>query len=301
MGNTRKSSWRMYSAWNYEKETEDLDKASEQGWQLVKGGCFHNKFEKNPGVRYRYQLDYGRIDNMGRYIETFREQGWEYINSTFNGWHYFRKAWDPSLPEEAFRIYTDRESIHEMNTRWGRLALWIAISLACFALYYGVQLVRTPQLPLLIMTLTFVLESGLLIRGWLIMRNPDSGRSRKGDSAMLTVMIAVILLGAAGSITLLSMRPHVHTSQQASGLDYPITNESWVNFEVKYADNYYLDLDMKADRPMTFEILNERGEPVYTKTELSFCGEDIRVHLPSGSYSFSLSCDTGFRIDTSID
>ena len=80
-----KNSYKMYSAWNYQKEVEDLNKASEQGWQLVRGGCFHSRFVKNPDVQFRYQLDFGKIEDMGRYIETFREQGREYINSTFNG------------------------------------------------------------------------------------------------------------------------------------------------------------------------------------------------------------------------
>ena len=35
-----KRSYRIDSAWNYQKEIEDLDRASEQGWQLVRGGCF---------------------------------------------------------------------------------------------------------------------------------------------------------------------------------------------------------------------------------------------------------------------
>ena len=94
MAGETKTSFKMYSAWNYQKEIEDLNKASLEGWQLKKGGGFHSTFVKNPDVCYRYQLDYGRIDDMGRYIETFREQGWEYINSTFNNWHYFRKAYD---------------------------------------------------------------------------------------------------------------------------------------------------------------------------------------------------------------
>ena len=104
-----KRSFRMYSAWNYMQEVEDLNKMSDEGWQLVRGGCFHSKFVKNPDIRYRYQLDYQKIDDMARYIEIFREQGWEYVNSTFNGWHYLKKLYDPALPDEAYEIFTDRE------------------------------------------------------------------------------------------------------------------------------------------------------------------------------------------------
>ncbi len=66
MSKTRKTSFKAYPAWNYEKEIEDLNAASEKGWQLVRGGCFHSTFEKNPDIRYRYQLDFRRIDNLGR-------------------------------------------------------------------------------------------------------------------------------------------------------------------------------------------------------------------------------------------
>ena len=96
----------FYSAWNYELEIEDLNKMSEQGWQLIRGGgLFSNKFKKNPDIQYRYQLDFQpSIEDKGRYIETFREQGWEYVNSTFNGWHYFRKLYDATKPEEEYEI-----------------------------------------------------------------------------------------------------------------------------------------------------------------------------------------------------
>ena len=40
MAKDRKTVWKMYSAWNYEKEIEDLNRASEQGWNLVKGRSF---------------------------------------------------------------------------------------------------------------------------------------------------------------------------------------------------------------------------------------------------------------------
>ncbi len=64
MAKNRKISFKTYPAWGYEKEIEDLDRASEQGWQLVKGGCFHSSFVKDPKVRYRYQMDLSRAGNI---------------------------------------------------------------------------------------------------------------------------------------------------------------------------------------------------------------------------------------------
>ena len=72
-------------------------------------------------------------------------------------------------------------------------------------------------------------------------------------------------------------------------------------FTVKYRDNYFLDLDMRADRPMTFSILNENGEPVFTRTETNFHQENILLTLPVGTYSLSMSSETGFNLDMSIE
>ena len=77
MAKNYKYSFKLYSSWNYENELEDLNKYSERGWQLVKDGMFHRKFVKNENIRYRYQMDFRRIEDKVRYIETFREQGWD--------------------------------------------------------------------------------------------------------------------------------------------------------------------------------------------------------------------------------
>ena len=54
----QKISHAAYAAWDYKKEIEDLNKKSQEGWQLVKGGCFKSIYEQNDQVCYRYQLDY---------------------------------------------------------------------------------------------------------------------------------------------------------------------------------------------------------------------------------------------------
>ena len=301
MEKTRKTVWRVYSAWNYEKEAEDLNKASEEGWQLVKARSFCSTFEKNPGVRWRYQLDYGRIDNMGRYIETFREQGWEYINSTFNHWHYFRKAYDPALPEEAYEIFTDRESLREMNKSWVRMALIAIVLLAGFAVSRGIEMITRPRLPVLAQLLAFLLEIALLLRGVLIMRNPEASRNRRHDSAILTAILAVALLGAAAAIPLTVLRPSLSTEQRLDAVEAPIVDNRWVDFTVKYPDNYFLDLELEAEKPMTFAIYNEAGEAVYTCTESSFQQKDIRLRLEPGTYQYSMSCESGFKLKCNLD
>ena len=291
-----KTSWRMYSAWNYEKEIEDLNRASDQGWQLVKGGCFHSRFVRNPDIRYRYQLDYTKPEEMGRYIELFREQGWEYVNSTFNGWHYFRKLYDPSLPEEEYEIFTDRESLLEMNGRWARLALILGIFLAVMALVCAVRAILRPHLPVLVQLLTFAVEAAVLLRGAAIMRSPDASRKRRGDSAFLTVFILVILLGCIGSSILGGMRPRFQTQQQADSVSEPVTDNRWMDFDIPYPDFYYLDLEADSEQPLSFAILNEAGEEVYSAAGTSIQEEGVRIRLPRGHYTFSMSCESGYSI-----
>ncbi len=301
MAKNRKLSFRFYSAWNYEKEIEDLNAASEKGWQLENGGCFHSSFVRNPDIRYRYQMDYRRIDNMGRYLETFREQGWEYVNSTFNGWHYFRRIYDPALPEETYEIFTDRQSLREMNNRWARLALIMGAVLAALAVFSAVRLILHATLPTLIQTLLFAIESAVLIRGGLVMRDPDASRSRRYDSLFLALLLAVLLAGATSSITLSALRVNFTTDQRAESVNAPFTDQQCGEFEIRYRDSYYLDLDLEAAEPMTLTLFGPDGKVVYTVTESDFHRKNIRMTLPRGKYTFSIDVTSGYHWEGSLD
>ena len=295
-----KTSFRAYSAWDYEHEIEDLNKASEQGWQLVKGGAFHSRFEENPDVRYRYQIDFGKVDNIGRYIETFREQGWEYINSTFNGWHYFRKAYDPDLPEEAYEIYSDRQSLSEMQRRWARFAMIMGIIILAFAVVFGIRAFRQLNWPNAIQFLVLFIESIVLIRGAAIMRSPDTSKNRRGGNAFITAFLVIIIVGAVSIITLGSIRPSFTTSQRTASMDSPKVDDRWLDFDVKYPDNYYLDLELTAEKPVTVKIVGDDGNVVYTQTSADYKEDDIRVRLSRGHYWLLLSAESGFDVECKL-
>ena len=295
-----KKSFRIYAAWNYQNEIEDLNKASLEGWQLVKGGCFFSKYVKNPDICYRYQMDFGKIDDMGRYIETFREQGWEYINSTFNGWHYFRKLYDPNLPEEAYEIFTDKESMLEMNKRWATIASAIGILWVLIAILNTIKMINHPKLPTLVILVTVIIEAIVLLRGGMIMRNPHSSRNRKGNNTFIVLFIVFVLLGTSAYLFLDSKRPYFTTEQQASSIDHPIVENRWSSFDIFYKDNYYFDISFNASKPMTLSIIDENDNVVFAKTDTSF-NDEIKLKLPKGTYTYAITCTTGFHVKCSVE
>ena len=296
-----KNSYKVYTAWNYEKEIEDLNKASEEGWQLVKGGCFHSRFQKNTDVQYRYQLDYRKLDDPARYISTFREQGWEYINSTFNGWHYFRKLYDPSLPEEEYEIFTDQESVREMNGRWLRIATGLGIALALVAVLYAIRMIIKPQLPMLILLLMIALESFFLLRGAMLMRDQKNRNRKNGESGLFFAFIASLIIGIVSSLILTSQRPYLQMQSQSESITEPIINQEFCTFEIKYPDRYYIDLEIDAKAPFTFTIQDEQGSTVYSVTESALEEKDIPLKLSRGKYLCIISCEDGYLVKTSID
>ena len=59
MKNTKKTkrTFQFFAAWDYEFEEQEFNRMSEQGWQLVSGGSFSQKYEYDDSVIYRYRLD----------------------------------------------------------------------------------------------------------------------------------------------------------------------------------------------------------------------------------------------------
>lgn len=290
----------MYPAWNYQGEIRELNRQSEQGWQLIRGGTFSNKYKKNPNVRYRYQLDYpGTVDDMGRYIETYREQGWEYVTSTFNGWHYFRKPYDPSVPEERYEIFTDQSSLREMLGRWIKLATVISIVVALFMAIYVVALVLMPNLPKLIYVIMFLLELIFLSLGIRRMKNPTKTRALVRDQVLLISFFATLIVGLSCAVYLNAHR-HI-TINSTSAYMEPIPKDvtastEWCDFDIAYTDNYFANLHIEADSPMCFTIMDASGETVYAVTEASLDVSRIKLHLKKGNYRIYFSDFAGGKM-----
>lgn len=295
-----KVSHKAFAAWDYEKELEELNRKSLEGWQLVKGGCFKSVFEQDDKVIYRYQLDYNTdIENRMRYIETFREQGWEYINSTFNGWHYFRKLYDPGLPKEEYEIYTDSSGVSDMEQRWLRLSVILLAVLIVMAIVMLVRGIRYPEwtmVPMVLLYVDFIVFIGIGRRK-LKKKGGYEGKAFS-LSAMVYIAVACWLVGIILSVG----RPDCEATLERQG----IIGMEDKKFKVNYSDNYYLDLEIDSEIPIEFKIVEDSGNIVYSSIEAAIKEENIRLKLTRGEYQVHVegadgSTDGRIRVVYGID
>lgn len=173
MSNEFKTSYRAYSAWNYEKEEDFINENGKNGWQLIKGGCFHSKYRKDNLNRYVYKIDYNpetimNSEKKQRYIGMFEELGWEYINSTYNGWNYFKKKYDENNDPSEYEIYTDKTSYKEMLLKWCKLGKVILVIEFALAILYTFISIMEKELiigieALLFWAIFFWIKNGLQI------------------------------------------------------------------------------------------------------------------------------------------
>lgn len=284
-----KSIWRMYPAWAFDREVRDLEEQSKKGWHLVKGGLFHCSFAFDDSVQYRYALDFNQdITDPVRYREIFREQGWEFINSTFNGWHYFRKSYDPALPEEEYQIYTDTASRQEMADRWRRLARILgSLELAVGALNLVMNL-RHPAI------YSICLGLGCMLLGLLLLTSAKwigcTDRRRTYGWLFVPVMALFLIALVYGGF---------RTSGFTTQTEYaaPETEDAWtfsLPGPVKLPDLYTLDIYVDAPAKATVCLVKEgsNGGVVYAVSGNAI-EERARLFLMPGSYYVSTQYDQG--------
>lgn len=301
MGRSKKTVVRMYSAWNYEKETEDLNRYSDAGWQLTRGGLFLYRFERNERLRYRYQLDYQPgVAHIGRYLETYYEQGWEFVSRTWNGWYYFRKAYDPALPSAEYEIFTDRESLMEMNRRWANLGRGLLIVLGVFLAMEAFGCIVHPNLPGMVVTAALAAETVMIAHGYFVMRSPERSKNDRYDSIRLLLVFLVLIVGFVSNGTLYAMRPagEMRMSAEeirpiAAQLDRAMHHNT---VEIRYADNYYLDLELAAQSDVTFSIVDSKGAVVFETRGKNEQLKDVKLRLPQDTYRVIFSDYAGGRI-----
>ena len=302
----------VYSAWDYTREIEDLNKMSEKGWQLIKGGVFSNYYKKNDSIRYRYQLDFNaKIEDMGRYIETFHEQGWEYVNSTFNGWHYFRKLYDASVESDEYEIYNDSESLKEMHGKWQRMATtMLGILLAGLVLEIFAT-IRSFRLPSLILVILLLVETIVIGRGVYVLRNPQRADGHKRSWNGMPLFCGILFPALLAIFILIFVRGN-NSFHTKSEIYSPISSSvldgvDWGVAKIVYPDFYEFEVEGTAGAPITISIVNKangevvdqiRLDPSNAKGKKGF-EEGHNIFLKRGEYTFYGSDFAGGALDLS--
>lgn len=105
----RHMKFKMFFAWEHEKEEKWLNEMSKKGLQLTHVGFGKYVFEENTQVQYFYQIEL--LENLpsnyesSSYIRFLEETGAEHVTS-FLRWVYFRK----NVTYGEFVIYSDVDS-----------------------------------------------------------------------------------------------------------------------------------------------------------------------------------------------
>ena len=305
MKNT-KTIFGVYAAWSYQKEIEDLNKQSENGWQLVKGGLFSNKFVKNEDVRYVYQLDYNpNVDDKARYIETFREQGWEYINSLVNGWHYFRKIYDQSLPEEEYQIYCDNQDLSEMHSRWRKAAIRLSVLVGLMFLVELYMNIRKVRLPGVLLCAILFIEFIILMCGNVVLKNKKLDSAKKGNK--ISLLMGILFAGLILNIVSMCYRPE---DSKMSALDYgPVKSEAPAEIyttKIYYPDFYHFNFRGSLGNSVELIMVNKDNGSELFKVQISPDSEgkiDFTKKmnfLKPGKYSIYCTHFAGGKMDLRI-
>lgn len=130
----RRTIYRWFWSWDYEKEEKWLNEMSLKGFQLVTVAFFKYVFEENSDVQYVYRLeflkDYPSHVESKAYIDFLEDTGVEYIGS-FGRWVYFRK----NAADGEFKIYSDIDSKIRHYKRINTLFLAVLPANLCPAIF----------------------------------------------------------------------------------------------------------------------------------------------------------------------
>ena len=279
----------MYPAWEYKQEVADMNALSDKGWQLKKGGCFRSVFYWDETARYRYALDYNNhIDDAARYRDTFAEQGWEFLNDTFNGWHFFRKRYDPSLPPAEYEIYTDEQSVQDMAGRWSRLGYAFGAVELTLTAVNGLMALRRPSVTGIAITLAcLVLGIVLLTGAWRIRHPGVAGKPRKSLGWCFTTVFS--LLGLALLFGVLR-----YYQSSFSEYVYDPASPPWTwKMSAPLPDFYTLEAEADTDAVVHITVTDKDGKVL---AEMGG-GGDLRakktMFLLPGKYDVTVQYDEG--------
>ena len=289
---------KMYAVWDYELEVDELDEQSKLGWQLVHGGLFSRKYEKDHSTLYRYQLDYN-ANTDSFYMEMFRDQGWEFVNSTVNGWNYFRKKVEPEMSEDEYVIYTDEDSKKIMNRRFLKVMILVfsAVFLANLnALFRFIEAPKIATSGILFVYLIYGIFLGKSVVG---LKKSAKGVKPKRRT-QIEVYFILLILGMVFLVQGISSDFHWHYGIQSIDGE----NRQQFIYEVEFSDVYYISMgesDSDAeDIYAELEIRNEEGETIYKNETFGKDGRRTAIFLRRGTYQCIIDGDVNEKYEVNI-
>jgi hypothetical protein len=134
----RREIWKIFFAWNFDKEEKWLNKMAAEGWQLFDVGPNRYTFEEGAPGEYIYRLEMLKNRSEGaksmQYIAFVEETGAEHIG-TVSQRAYFRKK----AGGAGFDLFSDIDSrIGYLN----RVLKWIGLFWGLFVCVYMYQAVN---------------------------------------------------------------------------------------------------------------------------------------------------------------
>lgn len=298
---TRKRVPTCFLAWDFDSEEVYINKQAKLGWQLVKGNLWSQEYVRSD-VEYRYRLDYFQQtrkseEEIARYFDMHADMGWEFINSTFNGWNYFRKKYVPGTPEEDYELYTDNESLQGMLKRFiGLLRIFQLLFL--FNMFTPVvQMIENFDLTeLLLAGMQFMglclMESGVIsLKRKRVGKKPRWTVGRVGSYA-LWVACVLCICSYFAAMPSMFRDPVYYTSFNGSLMDKEL--EMSHQFTVEKERNYTVEIDVSVGDVPVQVILSaaDNGEILVagsgTQVEIK-----EKLRLEKGEYQIDIISSKG--------
>jgi|LSQX01.3.fsa_nt_gb hypothetical protein len=291
----------IYFAWDYDREEAKVNSMAKDGWQLKKGGLFHHTYERS-NKSYRYKIDYNssakfNYESYRRYITLFEEQGWELINSTFNGWYYFRKPYIEGSNENEYELYTDDFSLRDMLSRWTFIAKIIQVY---FTVFFVLNLIH------------FILEkryfNGFAILGSLfgilVFQSGITSMKRKSvreenHSAKRINVSLLLFIGMLLSIILMVATPnkyHYDYWLKYTQLANNDTEKRIETFTIEKDNSYMLDIKNSGDRGIIRVRILKDDSVIYNIGGLNY-SLTTRLELKKGEYQIEIEYDSLDNLD----
>lgn len=286
----------IYFAWDYDREEAKVNSMAKDGWQLKKGGLFHHTYERS-NKSYRYKIDYNSSakfndESYRRYITLFEEQGWELINSTFNGWYYFRKPYIEGSNENEYELYTDDFSLRDMLSRWTFIARIIQVY---FTVFFVLNLIH------------FILEkryfNGFAILsslfGILVFQSGIKSMKRKsvqeGNRSAKRINVSLLLfIGMLLSFILMVATPnkyHYDYWLKYTQLANNDTEKRIETFTIEKDNSYMLDIKNSGDRGIIRVRILKDDSVIYNIGGLNY-SLTTRLELKKGEYQIEIEYDS---------